>query len=1194
VGGYYTFVDIGEGQVLGNVYLGMTALSNGNYVVSSPQWNGQRGAVTWGDGTMGVTGLVSAANSLVGTLAGDQVGYPGSYGVTPLSNGNYVVSSPKWNGQRGAVTWGDGSTGIRGAVSAANSLVGANSGDQVGSGYTGTTPLSNGNYVVPSPLWNGQRGAVTWGSGTAGVNGPVSEANSLVGSSPGDFGAYRITPLTNGSYVLSTPLWNNNRGAATWGSSTAGVSGPVSAGISLVGTTPSDGSYPGDRVATGGATALTGGAYVVDSPLWNGARGAATWGSGTAGVSGPVSDANSLVGSHPVDQVGEEGSVTPLSNGNYVVVSGNASRGAATWGSGTAGISGPVSEANSLVGTSPNDFVGYRVTPLSNGNYVVSTPSWNNNRGAATWASGTAGVSGPVSADISLVGTTPSGGGNLGDQIGYYGAAGLSNGNYVVSSPLAIGSRGAVTWGSGTTGVSGTISDANSLIGSNPGDEVGYATEYLSGITPLSNGNYVVASTLWNGFRGAVTWGDGSTVIQGTVSAGNSLVGTSPNDRVGYIYGTEVVSGITPLANGNYAVASVGWNAGRGAVTWGSGTGGVSGPVSAANSVVGSNPLDNVGLASLAGESGVTPVSSGNYVIRSPFWNGHRGAATWVSGTNGQTTDGQGLITPQNSLLGHNPNGGLGTVAEDALHQSILAAFPRDGTGRVAAGLEDPNHFPYGRAQDQTVTLPPDFLTAMLNNGTDVVLQASNDITVEDPITVGAAGQGGSLTLEAGRSILLNAEITTDNGDLTLIANDYLANGVIDSQRDPGTAVIAMAPGTSIDAGGGTVTVNLRNGSGKTNRDFGALTLGPISAGTVHVLPAGTAPTSLVGRSQADGQWLVGLSNGADAFTNVGADTWDPSVTWVDVHTGDFTGDGNDDIVGRDLQTGEWSVAVYDGAGHFSTSVWDTWDPTVHWVDVRVGDFDGDGRLDIGGRAQGDGSWWVGLSTGSGFATSAWGGWDPGVPWEDVQVGDLTGDGRADLLGRTPDGQWWAALSDGTSFSNTLWTTWAPDSANLTWVDVHLADVTGDGKVDLVGRWLQTGQWWVSTSGGAAASSTDLWDAWSSDVTWADVQVGDFNGDGRADLIGRALESGQWWLGTSTGAAFADSLWVEWSPAVNWADVQVGDFNGDGRADVAGRVPSSGEWWVSLSGGSAAVSTAAWAVWSPAATWVDVHHGHFG
>jgi hypothetical protein len=70
-----------------------------------------------------------------------------------------------------------------GAVSAANSLVGSDPNDGVGSRIA---PFINGNYLVQSQNWNGRRGAVTWGSGSAGVSGPVSQDNSLVGSDPND------------------------------------------------------------------------------------------------------------------------------------------------------------------------------------------------------------------------------------------------------------------------------------------------------------------------------------------------------------------------------------------------------------------------------------------------------------------------------------------------------------------------------------------------------------------------------------------------------------------------------------------------------------------------------------------------------------------------------------------------------------------------------------------------------------------------------------------------------------------------------------------------------------------------------------------------------------------------------------------------------------------------------------------------
>jgi hypothetical protein len=73
---------------------GITALTNGNYVVASPYWaNGtatQVGAVTWGSGNLGVKGTVSKDNSLVGSQQNDHVG---NGGITALESGNYVVAS---------------------------------------------------------------------------------------------------------------------------------------------------------------------------------------------------------------------------------------------------------------------------------------------------------------------------------------------------------------------------------------------------------------------------------------------------------------------------------------------------------------------------------------------------------------------------------------------------------------------------------------------------------------------------------------------------------------------------------------------------------------------------------------------------------------------------------------------------------------------------------------------------------------------------------------------------------------------------------------------------------------------------------------------------------------------------------------------------------------------------------------------
>jgi hypothetical protein len=178
-------------------------LSTGNVVVTSPfdDYGGtDAGAVYLFNGATGA--LISA---LHGTTVGDRLGFSG---VTALTNGNYVVRSPFWNHVAGAATWGSGTAGVKGVISGTNSLIGSTAGDGIGANVTA---LTNGNYVVSSTSWNNggatDAGAVTWGSGTVGVKGVVSAANSLVGSMDDQISNNGVTALTNGSYVVISPNW---------------------------------------------------------------------------------------------------------------------------------------------------------------------------------------------------------------------------------------------------------------------------------------------------------------------------------------------------------------------------------------------------------------------------------------------------------------------------------------------------------------------------------------------------------------------------------------------------------------------------------------------------------------------------------------------------------------------------------------------------------------------------------------------------------------------------------------------------------------------------------------------------------------------------------------------------------------------------------------------------------------------------
>jgi len=821
-------------------------LGNGNILVASPLDDfvaPDAGAVRLykPDGTL--------LSMLCGSTANDQVGET----LTALSSRNSAVTlTQQWSNagkaDAGAATWIDGTTGISGIVSESNSLVGSAANDGASSRVIA---LTNNNYVVSMPNWdNGtvlEAGAVTWGNGNGGSTGIVGTTMSLTGSSKNDqIGT--VTALANGHYVVSSISWDKggvtNVGAVTWGDGFKGTIGSVSASNSLTGT------RSGDHVST--VTALMNGNYTVSSPDWDSGSltnaGMVTLVNGATGAIGTVNSANSLVGSKKDDQVG--GEVTALANGNYVIVSSGWDKGvtidagAVTWGNGVSGTVGTIHEGNSLVGSVTGDLASAHVTALTNGHFVINSPGWDNgtvtDAGAVIWGNGLIGTVGVISAANSLTGSTTN------DALASTVTA-LSNGNFVLASPnwdngLNV-NVGAVTWGNGLGGTVGAIGTANSLIGSTTND--GFRVK----ITPLANSNYVVISPFWdNGSAadaGAITWGNGIGGTVGVISATNSLVGSTKNDYAGS--DDSGTNKVTALMNGNYVVSSTSWDKGStanvGAVTWGDGLGGTVGAISAENSLVGSKTGDQVG--------DVTAMPDGSYVVASPFWNSgsitNAGAIALLSGVRRTV----GTPSSSNSLPGSNKEdqlgiGGITPLTVGSMKGSfVVSSFNwSNKTGKVDILTPITEHEAvqqeYSFNPDKDNSFTPGQITELLNAGQHVILNANNDITINSAILASnPLGNGGNLELNAGKSILINANIATDNANLTLVANDRQASGVVDAGRSEGNAAITMASGTTIDAGSGNVTIELRDGAGNGNRESGEITLSNITASTISAVNSG-------------------------------------------------------------------------------------------------------------------------------------------------------------------------------------------------------------------------------------------------------------------------------------------------------------------------------------------------------------------
>ncbi|QIL02770.1 VCBS repeat-containing protein [Sphingomonas sinipercae] len=267
----------------------------------------------------------------------------------------------------------------------------------------------------------------------------------------------------------------------------------------------------------------------------------------------------------------------------------------------------------------------------------------------------------------------------------------------------------------------------------------------------------------------------------------------------------------------------------------------------------------------------------------------------------------------------------------------------------------------------------------------------------------------------------------------------------------------------------------------------------------------------------------------------------------------DFDGDGRDDIIFRNTETG--AVSNWRGGLHAEFTYNEAAGMDTYAVGdlVAIGDFDGDGRSDTLWMTA-DGNVSVSYTVEDGAFYLAWTlSQVTKVPagWQVAGTGDFDGDSIDDIVWRAADGSviTWLGKDqfqgDGPG-GNLL----IPND----WKIVGTGDFNGDGRDDILWRSDNgTVTNWLGRADGSFINN-HINTGEVIPLDWHIVGTGDFNGDGNSDILWRS-DAGTVtnWLGQDNGGFINNHANTGQVIPLDWHIVGTGDFNGDGRSDVLWR-----------------------------------------
>lgn len=340
----------------------------------------------------------------------------------------------------------------------------------------------------------------------------------------------------------------------------------------------------------------------------------------------------------------------------------------------------------------------------------------------------------------------------------------------------------------------------------------------------------------------------------------------------------------------------------------------------------------------------------------------------------------------------------------------------------------------------------------------------------------------------------------------------------------------------------------------------------PFSPMPVDNGPSSVALVDLNGDGILDLVVVGGSSNSVSTFLGKGDGTFTPGPNSpratdaslsIAVAVGDFNGDGKPDVVASDLPGGltglfngltgsvGGNVSFLAGLGTGGLATHNDSGTGANFpAALAVGDFNGDGKLDLAVANLNDGT--VTIMLGNGDGTFSQGqAYSVGNHPTSVAAADFNLDGKLDLAVTDASDDAVSILfgnGDGTftAASNTITVHSRP-------VAVVSADFNGDGKPDLAVAGLLSSTVTVLLGDGKGnfTSSNNFPVGRNPNA----LVVGDFNNDGKQDLavVNRLSEMVSVLLGNGDGTFKTyRNFSVEASPVA----IAAGDLNGDGKTDL--------------------------------------------